>query len=60
MATAAPEARPRRTWGKKLGCLTALLVVGFFMLYTFASFDILPRRAFGRAHERIRTGQSLP
>lgn len=59
MATEAPEARPRRTWWKKLGCLTALLVVGSFFLYTFASFDILPKRAFSRAHEHIRAGQSL-
>ncbi len=58
MGTATPEAR--RTSGRKLGCLTAVLVVGSIAFYAVASFDFLPRRAFSRAHERIRAGQSLP
>jgi hypothetical protein len=55
-----PRTRPPWSWRKRLGCLAALLLVGSFMLYSFASFDILPKRAFGRAHERLRAGQSLP
>ena len=55
-----PRTRPPRSWGKRLGCLAALLVVGSLMLYTFASLEILPPRAFHRAHERLQPGQSLP
>ena len=56
MATETPEARPRRAWGKPLGCLTALAAIGAFYLYTWASMDILPGRAFSRAHDQIRPG----
>ncbi len=54
-----PRPRPPWSWGKRLGCLATLLVVGSFVLYTLASFDILPRRAYGWAHDRLRPGQSL-
>jgi hypothetical protein len=60
MATTPVEARPRRSWLKRLGCLTALVVVGSCFLYTFASFDAVPKRAFSRAHEQLRPGLSLP
>jgi hypothetical protein len=55
----APVGCPRKAWWKRPGCLLALLVVGSLFLYTFASFDILPKRAFSRAHERIRGGQPI-
>jgi hypothetical protein len=42
-----------------MGCLAALAVVGSFLLYSLASIDLLPRRAYGRAHEGLRAGQSL-
>jgi len=60
MTAPLPEPRPRRFWRRGLGCLAVLLAVGSFMLYTFASLEILPPRAFHRAHERLRAGQSLP
>jgi hypothetical protein len=56
---AAPEARPRRGWGKPLGCLTALAAIGAFYAYMWASMDILPGRAFSRAHDQIRPGLPL-
>jgi hypothetical protein len=59
MATAAPEARPRRAWGKPLGCLAALAAIGAFYAYMWASMDILPGRAFRRAHDQIRPGLPL-
>jgi hypothetical protein len=54
-----PRTRPPRSRGKTLGCLAALLLVGSYMLYTFASLEIFPPREFHRAHERIRAGQSV-
>jgi hypothetical protein len=59
MVAATPEVRPRRAWWEKLGCVAVLLAVGSFFIHTFASFDILPKRAFERAHERLRAGQPL-
>jgi hypothetical protein len=56
MATALPEPRPRRAWRKPLGCLAALAAIGAFVVYTWASMDILPGRAFSRAHDQIRPG----
>jgi hypothetical protein len=56
MATALPEPRPGRRWGKPLGCLAVLAALGGFSIYMWASMDILPGRAFSRAHDQIRPG----
>jgi hypothetical protein len=60
MTTPLPEPRPVRPLRRGLGCLAALVAVASLMLYLFASLEILPPRAFHRAHERLRAGQSLP
>jgi hypothetical protein len=39
-----------------LGCLAALAALGGFYVYMWASMDILPGRAFSRAHDQIRPG----
>ncbi len=59
MAGPMPEQRAPRPWRRGLGCLAALLAVGSFVLYTFTSLEFFPPRAFHRAHERLRAGQSL-
>jgi hypothetical protein len=56
MATALPEPRARRAWGKPLGCLAVLAALGGFYVYMWASMDVLPSRAFRRAHDQIRPG----
>jgi hypothetical protein len=60
MTTPLPEQPARGPRRKGLGCLAALLVLASFLVYTFASLEIFPPRAFHRAHERLRAGQSLP
>jgi len=59
MATETPEARPRRAWRKPLGCLAVLAAIVAFYAYMWASMDILPGRAFRRAHDEIRPGLPL-
>jgi hypothetical protein len=56
MTTASPEGHPRRAWRKPLGCLAALAALGAFYVYMWASMDVLPGRAFRRAHDQIRPG----
>ena len=56
MASAAPEAGRRGAWKKPLGCLAVLAAIVAFYAYMSASMDILPGRAFSRAHDQIRPG----